>query len=558
MTQPAPTPQRPDPNARFKQHIANLLRARFPFLYLCTHEEQRALSVLKSVVSTAALVKTPRRLYVWSCTTGLVAEGKAGEDPATAPPLKALEAIAANPDPALFVLKDFHPYLGAKNRPADPMVVRRLRDLAPQLKSAANPKNVVFLSPELALPLELEKDINVVEFDLPDFFEIRELLHQMIRTNAKGGRVQIDLNAQEAEELVKAAQGLTLQEAENAFAWAMVEDGKLSANDVDLILEEKRQVIRKTEILEYLSPGLHMDDVGGLENLKTWMDKRNRSWLDAARRFGLPHPKGVLITGVPGCGKSLIAKALAASWRLPLLRMDVGRIFAGIVGSSEENMRRALQTAEAIAPSILWIDEIEKGFSGVQGAGGDSGTSQRVFGTFLTWMQEKTRPVFVAATANNISGLPPEMLRKGRFDEIFFVDLPTPAERRVIFRLHLEKRLKNPEARGEFAVNDTTLNRLADLSEGFVGAEIEQVVISALFEAFSQNRPLTLKDLEFAIASTVPLSVTQEEQIQALREWANLRAVSATKSQDRTSATPPPAEGEQDVRHSRGGREVDF
>ena len=284
---------------------------------------------------------------------------------------------------------------------------------------------------------------------MPTFNEIKQSLDELIAINEQSGRIEIQLDEEEEEKLVKAALGLTLSEAENAFARAMVEDGRLSIKDVEVILQEKEQIIKKTGILEFVNSNLKMEDVGGLENLKRWLRKRNKSWLESAQKFGLPSPKGVLITGVPGCGKSLISKAISEMWQLPLLRLDIGKIFSGLVGSSEENMRKAIQTAEAIAPSILWIDEIEKGFSGLSSTG-DSGTTSRIFGHFLTWMQEKEKPVFVIATANNISILPPEMLRKGRFDEIFFVDLPTHRERVEIFKVHLAKRLKDPSVMGDF------------------------------------------------------------------------------------------------------------
>jgi SpoVK/Ycf46/Vps4 family AAA+-type ATPase len=424
---------------------------------------------------------------------------------------------------------------------------------------------VVFLSPSLVLPNDLYKDVTILDFDLPDYREIRQVLDEMIAANRQSGRIQINLTSDEAERLAKMALGLTLQEAENAFARSMVEDGRLDIGDVDLILEEKRQIIQKTEILEFIRSGLAIEDVGGLENLKRWLKKRDKSWLDSAKRYSLAAPKGVLITGVPGCGKSLVAKAISAMWQLPLLRLDIGRLFSGIVGSSEENMRKVIKTAEAIAPSILWIDEIEKGF-GATGMNGDSGTSSRVFGSFLTWMQEKTKPVFVVATANTIRSLPSELLRKGRFDEIFFVDLPTHSERRDIFRLHLEKRLKDPSIMGSFRHSEEVLGRLADMSEGFNGAEIEQVVISALFEAFSEDRSIRFDDLSKAISNTVSLSVTQAEQIRAIREWANLRAVAATPREDRAGyrvVTANPAErpaqaSGDDIRTVRGGRTVDF
>lgn len=541
----------------FQNRLAVLFRARFPFLYLSTFEEARALTLIRQVANNGQVLRAPRKVFVWAATTGMMEAGRREQHPGSAPPLKALEFIESSPDPAVFVLKDFHHFLGGKGRTPDPVVLRKIRDLGPVLKGGQVPRTVIFLSPELQIPPDLQKEFDVLELPLPGFHEIQELLFSMIRANVKTGRVKVDLKSEEAELLVKAALGLTLVEAENAFARAMVEDGMLNIADLEVILEEKRQVIRKSEILEFISTDVAMADVGGLENLKRWMTRRNRSWMDAARAYSLPNPKGILLTGVPGCGKSMIAKALAATWRLPLLRLDVGRIFAGIVGSSEENMRRALATAEAIAPSVLWIDEIEKGFSGAGGSGsGDSGTSQRVFGTFLTWMQEKTAPVFVAATANNISGLPPEMMRKGRFDEIFFVDLPTVAERRAIFHLHLGKRLTNPEVLGALELNDALYGDLAAKTEGFVGAEIEQVVISALFEAFAETRAITKQDLDNAIAATVPLSVTQAEQIQSLRSWAKLRAVSATAPQDREGYADDDNGG--DLTATRGGRTLVF
>jgi SpoVK/Ycf46/Vps4 family AAA+-type ATPase len=443
--------------------------------------------------------------------------------------------------------------------------VRKIRDIIPSLKQSANPKNIIFVTPQLLLPDDLEKDISLVEFALPSIEEIRnDVLTPMIETNKHSGRIKINLSPEEEERLARAAQGLTLKEAENAFARAMVEDGVLDISSVGVILEEKQQIIRKSGILEFIKSDLDIDDVGGLQNLKRWLVKRNKSWLDAAARYQLPAPKGVLITGVPGCGKSLLAKAVAAMWQVPLLRLDIGKIFAGIVGSSEENMRRAIQTAEAISPCVLWIDEIEKGFGGVSGPSGDSGTSTRIFATFLTWMQEKTRPVFVVATANNISALPPEMMRKGRFDEIFFVDLPTHNERREILMLHLKRRLSDPSVIGAFVPDERTLGHLAKLTEGFVGAELEQAVIGGLFEAFYENRAVRLEDFEHAIRLTVPLSVTQAEQIHHLRQWANTRAVAATPLEDRSdyatseqTAIPAPTTLD-DIVTSRGGRSVDF
>jgi SpoVK/Ycf46/Vps4 family AAA+-type ATPase len=556
---------------KFQKTLANLLRARFPYLYISTWEENRVLALIYSVSKNADLIRTTRNVFEWSLTDGLAENGKAtGEDTKSA--LKALEFVDQCQEPAIFVLKDFHVFFGANNRPADIQVIRKIRDLLSRLKQCQNPKNVIFITPQLVLPSDLEKDITIVEFDLPSFEEIRGVLKEMIDTNRQTGRIIIDLSEEEEERLAKAALGLTLHEAENAFARAMVEDGRLDISDVDVILEEKRQTIRKSGILEFINSDLKIDDVGGLQNLKRWLIKRNKSWLDSAARYNLPAPKGVLITGVPGCGKSLVSKAISALWQVPLLRLDVGKIFSGIVGSSEENMRHAIQTAEAIAPCVLWIDEVEKGFGGISGSSGDSGTSTRVFGTFLTWMQEKTKAVFVVATANNISALPPEMLRKGRFDEIFFVDLPTHIERSEILQLHLARRLQHPEVIGDFMVDDATLKQMANSTEGFVGAELEQVVINGLFEAFYEDRSIQLKDFERAISLTVPLSVTQAEQIHHLREWANVRAVAATQKEDRATyavpgsstnkaapnTAPPLQVSPDDVIGSRGGRPVDF
>ncbi|MBO1515412.1 AAA family ATPase [Metabacillus bambusae] len=550
-----------------KTLLANLLKARFPFLYIQTWEEDRVLSVIRSVAQDVELIKTPREVLTWRMTTGII-DGQGSSKDECKAPLKALEFIEKYDKPCIVVLQDFHVYFGGQGKLPDFQVIRKLRDMLINIKQSRNPKNIIFTSPFLNLPGDLQKDITIVDFDLPTFDEIRSVLDEMINVNEQSGRIQISLTGEEKERLAKAAMGLTLSEAENAFARAMVEDGRLDIHDVDVILEEKEQIIKKTGILEFITSELKMEDVGGLENLKRWLAKRNNSWLDSARKYGLPAPKGVLITGVPGCGKSMISKSISSMWQLPLLRLDMGKIFSGIVGSSEENMRKAIKTAEAISPSILWIDEIEKGFSGISN-GGDSGTSSRIFGQFLTWMQEKTSPVFVIATANNISGLPPELMRKGRFDEIFFVDLPTKRERKEILKVHIKKRLKDPEVVGGFQLTEEVLENLAAKCEGFVGAEIEQLVIDGLFEAYAESRSIRLDDFEKAIINTVPLSVTQAEQIRSVRDWANVRAVTATPQEDREDYAKdsvaitigPGSESNdigEDVRFNRGGRTIDF
>ena len=552
-----------------EQHLTNLFKARFSFVYIPTWEEIRIVDLITKIANNVKTIKTKRDVFIWSSTEGLKKNLKDGQESVNNgnEPIDALNFIDNYNNPAILILKDIHPLLGLNNRNADYNLIRKIRDVAGSLKNAEVSKNVVIIAPSLVLPLELQKDITVVDFDLPTLDEIKSLLNEMIEMNESSGIV-IDLKEDEKEVLCKAAQGLTLQEAENAFARAMVSKGQLTIKELDVILDEKCQVIKKTGILEFIKSDFNMNDVGRLENLKKWLIKRNNSWLGKAQKdYNLPAPKGVLITGVPGCGKSLTAKAMSALWQLPLLRLDVGKIFSGLVGSSEENMRKAIQTAEAVAPSILWIDEIEKGFGG-NGGERDGGTATRVFGTFLTWMSEKTKPVFVIATANNINALPSEMLRKGRFDEIFFVDLPTKAERKVIFKLHLEKRLKGSISK-DFAVTDTLLNKLAEITEGFVGAEIEQVVISALFEAFSENRTLKEEDLYKVIKNTVPLSTTQSEQILAIREWANERAVAATAHDESYNYVPEETQEQierkkkekkstETVKKARGGRTIDF
>ena len=552
-----------------EQHLTNLFKARFSFIYIPTWEEVRIIDSITKIANDVKTIRTKRDVFIWSSTEGLKKNLKDGQESVNNgnQPIDALNFIDNYNNPAILILKDIHPLLGVNGRNADYNLIRKIRDVAGSLKNAFVPKNVVIIAPSLVLPLELQKDITVVDFDLPTLDEIKSLLNEMIEMNENSG-ILIDLKEDEKEILCKAAQGLTLQEAENAFARAMVSKGQLTVKELDVILDEKCQVIKKTGILEFIKSNFNMDDIGGLENLKKWLVKRNNSWLGKAQKdYNLPSPKGILITGVPGCGKSLTAKAMSALWQLPLLRLDVGKIFSGLVGSSEENMRKAIQTAEAVAPSILWIDEIEKGF-GNAGGEMDGGTSTRVFGTFLTWMSEKTKPVFVIATANNIHALPSEMLRKGRFDEIFFVDLPTKTERKVIFKLHLEKRL-NGSLSKDFKITDTLLNKLADLTEGFVGAEIEQVVIAALFEAFSENRVLEEDDLYKVIKNTVPLSTTQAEQILAIRDWANERAVAATAHDESYNYVPEETQEQiekkkkekkstETVKRARGGRTIEF
>ena len=464
-----------------------------------------------------------------------------------------MEFVESNEENAIYIFKDLHNFFGAHSRQPDYSVIRKMRDLIRHLKGNPNVKeNVVLISPELIIPDDMQKEITVFDLPLPNEQEIQSKLNQMIQDNGL-----TNPSDEIKSKIAKSALGLTLQEAENAFSRAIIKGkGVLDNNAISVIFDEKNQVIKKTGILEFIKSDINIDDIGGLDNLKNWLKKRNNSWSNEAKRYNIPAPKGVLITGVPGCGKSLTAKAMSAIWQLPLLKLDMGKIFSGLVGSSEENMRRAIATAEAVAPSILMVDEIEKGLAGT-GSSGDGGTSTRIFGTFLTWMQEKTAPVFVIATANDISSLPPELMRKGRFDEIFFVDIPTFQERKKIFEVHINKRIKGSDVAKNLNIDDAFLSKLSEESDGFIGSEIEQVIISALYEAFFNKRDIIEGDFYKAIKGTVRLSVTQKEQIMRLREWANVRAVSATSRNDREVQT---SDSEDDNAESsiRGGRLLDY
>lgn len=494
-----------------------LVRARYPLIYLVSWEEQRVTEMLARLA-----FKLNKKVFTWSVTQGMVdAEGRG--DPAARDPQAALDYAAKLSDPAILVLRDFHPFM------QDAGVIRRLRDVVAGFKSTF--KTLLILSPQLTIPVELEKDVTVLDYDLPGPGELKSMLDGIIAASQNGQKFGVNLKPGELERLIQAVQGLTLAEAESTFARAIVQNGGLDISAVDVILKEIKQIVRKSRLIEYFEAKEEFGQIGGMENLKDWLKKRGKSFSEDARKFGLPQPKGLLLLGVQGCGKSLTCKAISALWKLPLLRLDMGSIFGGIVGQSEENMRRAIKTAEAVAPCILWLDEIEKGLSGTGSSNvSDAGTTARVFSTFLTWLQEKTKPVFVAATANNISLLPPELLRKGRLDEIFFVDLPNEKERLEIFSIHLQRRKRDPKA---FAVAE-----LAKAAAGYSGAEIEQVVVEALSEAFTAGREVTPADLVNALRALVPLSKTMREDIDNLRQWASTRARPASPPASAPAAAP--------------------
>ena len=492
------------------KEIEVLIRAKYPILYVVSWEERRVEQAVTAVCKTLN-----RTLHTWSVTQGMrpaVPRTSGPDRPSPLPgELDALALVHEAPEYTVFLLKDFHPYM------RDSRVIRLLRDLSFRLRGKA--QTIIILGPTLNLPTDLEKDVTVLDFPLPDAPEIESTLDKVITAVKDNPSIDSALDPNKREQLVKSAQGLTLDEIESVFARTLVEKKRF---DMDVVLEEKKQIIRKSGLLEYYQADESLKDVGGVDLLKEWLDKRTTSFTDKARDFGLPAPKGILLIGVQGCGKSLIAKSVSAHWNLPLLKLDVGRIFGSLVGQSEENIRRAIAVAESVAPCILWADELEKGFAGVGGSGvSDSGTTARVFSTFLTWMQEKTSPVFLIATANQVTALPPEMLRKGRFDEIFFVDLPGDKEREQIFAIHLSKRKRD--------VASFDLAALSKATDGFSGAEIEQVVVGALFVAFDAEREVSQDDIVSEAKAVVPLSVMMREEIDELRTWAQLRTRPASK-----------------------------
>lgn len=513
--------------SRFLQQLDLVVRARYPLLYVVTHEETRLEAMLRELARMQG-----KPLFTWSASTGLEAGPVADAAPAQRfpAPAEVLERIRSQEGAGLFLLRDLHRHF------EDPLVTRRLRDLASGL--ADTRRTVILCAPVLSLPAELEKDVTVLDLPLPEPDELRASLQSLLQHLHEGKPAAVQIAREDVDAFVRAAQGLTLTEAETAFARAAVSGGALRSDDVAIVLAEKRQAIRKSGILDFHPAETALSDVGGLLRLKDWLRRRGKAIESGAREFGLPMPKGVLLLGAPGCGKSLTAKVVAHTWRLPLLHLDLGRVFSGLLGSSEENMRRALQVAEGVAPAVLWIDEIEKGLAGGSGRSGenDGGTAQRVFGSLLTWMSEQQAGVFVVATANRIDSLPPELLRRGRFDEVFFVDLPDPFAREEIFRIQLRRRGRDP-AKFELAP-------LVEKCAGFSGAEIEHCVLEGLFAAFDEGRELAVEDLVRAASETTPLSVTCAEEIDRMRSWAATRARPADAPRRAPgmagAASPPP------------------
>ncbi len=494
----------------FEKELDTYLRARFTLIVLITHEESRAVEMIHRMCEDS------RRVCIsWDASDGFewITSGTGGL-PAARDPLSALDQIDKMDGniSSLFVLKDFHDYWG------NAQVRRKLRSLAQRMKFTK--KSILITTPSSRVPDELKDEVVLEVMPLPNASDLQEVLDSLIRTSG----VQVRLKPLGKEKLIQAAIGLTASQAQRVFGKTIVPNGVLDDTGIDMVIDEKKQIIRESEALEFFSVTESLDDVGGLKVLKDWLRLREGAFSDRAREYGLPMPKGIALLGIPGTGKSLTAKMIGGLWRMPLLRLDVGALFGSLIGESEERTRRALHIAETIAPCVLWIDEMEKALAH---GGLDSGTSTRVFGSILTWMQEKTKPVFVVATANDISSMPPELLRKGRFDEIFFLDLPTFNERRDIFAVHLKKRRRIPQ--------DYDLEALARASEGFVGAEIEQAITDAMYIGFNDNeREFTTQDILDALSRQVPLSISQREAITYLREWLREgRAQSASFTESR-------------------------
>jgi len=490
----------------FSRRLNISLRARVTLIVVITPEEERAVSGIREVCE---FWDPPRQCIAWDCVSGFsVFAGPKTFPGQSRDPLAALDDMVKTGDDAVVILKDFHEYWN------NPQVKRRIRNFSQEFRY--NRRTIVILTPATRVPDEIRDEAVIVHFPPPNAAELSADLDTLISTSG----ITCSLTEGGREKIIQAALGMTLNQARRAFSKAIVAHGRLDDRDIDAIIAEKKDILSASDALEFYSYTETPENVGGLAVLKEWLVLRERAFTQEAKNFGLPSPKGIALIGIPGTGKSLTAKMIADIWHLPLLRLDVGSLFGSLVGESEERTRRALALAETISPCILWVDEIEKAFAF---GSGDAGTSQRVFAHLLTWMQDKTSPCFVVATANNIAALPPELLRKGRFDEIFFLDLPTFEERREIFSVHLRKRKCIP---AEF-----DLETLARESEGYVGAEIEQTIIDAMYRAFSENmRRVTTEDILTCMQAQVPLSVSQRETVAALRTWlAEGRAQSASK-----------------------------
>jgi len=415
---------------------------------------------------------------------------------------------------AVFLLKDFHRHMESA------VVVRRLRDVGQ--KFSTNRRTLILTAPSISMPPELESLVEYVDLPLPDPQRLRQIVEETFKRLSKAHTLQLKLDGSGVDAMAANLRGLTEEEAERAISQTLVARYALCPETITDVLEAKKELLRHSGMLEFIDTFENMASVGGLDNLKRWLAQRRGAWEDAAREFGLEPPRGVIILGVQGCGKSMCARAIAGEWKLPLVKFDTAAVYDKYIGETEKRIQKVFQVAEGLAPCVLWIDELEKVLagSGPDSASVDAGVSSRILAAFLGWMQERKAPVFVAATCNNVTALPPELIRKGRFDELFFVDLPNQSERKQIFAIQLNRRKRNP--------SEFDLDRIAAAAKGYSGAEIDAAVQTALYAAYSSKQPLSVQALLDALKGTVPLSTTRAEDIQALREWARTRAVPAS------------------------------
>jgi ATP-dependent 26S proteasome regulatory subunit len=520
------------------ERLKVLINSSTPIVVMETVEEVRAMSLVSTACSDLNMA-----LFEWTVADGLTRSGAKAvpvpaadlqarinaarhfADPAapdssktaiynTADPVQALANLESMTLEAVFVLKDFHRHMDS------PIVVRRLRDVGQ--KFSANRRTLILTAPTIEMPQELASLVEFLDLPLPDAERLRDLIHETYTRMAGTHTLKLQLDAPGVDAMAANLRGLTEEEAERAISQSLVARYALAPACITDVLESKKSLLKRSEMLEFVDSADNMASVGGLENLKRWLGQRRNSWDQQARQFGLDPPKGVIILGVQGCGKSLCARAVAGEWKLPLVKFDTAAVYDKYIGETEKRIQKIFRVAEGLAPCVLWIDELEKVFagSGPDSASADAGVSSRLLASFLSWMQERKSPVFVAATCNNVTVLPPELIRKGRFDELFFVDLPNPAERKQIFSIQLTKRKRNPA--------DYELDRVAAAAKGFSGAEIESAVQTALYVAYSAKRELATEDLLTALSSTVPLSTTRAEEIAELRAWAQKRAVWAS------------------------------
>ena len=491
----------------FNNELTLLLKARYPIIFINTIEEDRAEYVIRKTIK----LSFNRSIYSWDFVDGYT-NNPNNEGFAKRNPLQALELIErlTFETPALFLLKDFNKFLN------DISVSRKLRNLSRVLK--LQPKTIIIVGSELNVPKELRDLITVLKFQLPTENEINQELNRLIDS------LNLKIDSKLIENLTRACQGLSLERIRRVLSKIIASYKTIDESSISVLLSEKRQIISQTEILDYWSTNEKIDNIGGVDNLKDWLNKRKTSFSLQALNYGLPTPRGLLLIGIQGTGKSLTSKAIATEWQLPLLKLDVGKLFGGIIGESESRLRQMIEVAEAISPCILWIDEIDKAFTNNDNKG-DSGTSNRVLGTFISWLSEKTKPVFVVATANNIDLLPLELIRKGRFDEIFFLDLPKKIEREQIFKIHIQE--FRPKTWDMF-----DYPKLALLSECFSGAEIRQSIIEGMYHAFYENREFTTDDICFALEELVPLAQLENNQTLKLQKWASSGRIRSASSKN--------------------------